>query len=438
MTYSNEAVAKLVEPSRVHRSVYTDPEIFKLEMERIWGKSWIYVGHESQVKEPGEYLTTTIGSEPVVLVRDKENAIHVLYNRCGHKGTKVVGKPCGKTSVFRCPYHGWTYRLDGKLLLTPHKIAYENTGFDPADPQFSLRKVARVDSHRGFVFASLAADGPDFREFLHDTIATIDNMVDRSPEGEVEVAGACLPYLHDCNWKMFVENLNDAVHPMVVHASVGKAARQLLDSMPEGSAYPPEAEIIFPFGSAYELFDRMKVTTMPYGHSYMGGEESIHSAYSDIPGYFEALVAGHGEEKAKAVLSQNRHNTTVYPSFTIKDAVQVIRVARPIAVDKTLIQSWHFRLKGAPDQLLHRTITYSRLINSPASMVGPDDWDVYARMQESLQSGAAEWVDMHRYLGQDESVSDRSGMSRAPGTSDLSIRNQYRAWLQYMIGTPST
>jgi phenylpropionate dioxygenase-like ring-hydroxylating dioxygenase large terminal subunit len=434
MTYSNEAMAKLVEPNRVHRSVYTDPEIFKLEMERIWGRSWIYVGHESQIKQPGEYLTTTIGSEPVVLVRDKENAIHVLYNRCGHKGTKVAGKPCGKTSVFRCPYHGWTYRLDGKLLLTPHKIAYENTGIDLADPQFSLRQVARVDSHRGFVFASLAASGPDFREFLQDTIATIDNMVDRSPQGEVEIAGACLPYLHDCNWKMFVENLNDAVHPMVAHASVGKAARQLLHSMPEGSAYPPEAEIIFPFGSAYELFDRMKVTALLYGHSYMGGEESIHSAYSDIPGYMESLVAGHGEEKARAVLSQNRHNTTVYPSFTIKDAVQVIRVARPIAVDKTLIQSWHFRLKGAPDQLLHRTITYSRLINSPASMIGPDDWDVYARMQESLQSGAAEWVDMHRYLGQDESVSERSGMSRAPGTSDLSVRNQYRAWLQYMTG----
>ena len=434
MTYSNDEVARLVEPSRVHRSVYTDPAIFELEMQRIWGRSWIYVGHESQVREPGEYLTTTIGTEPVILVRDKENAIHVLYNRCAHKGTKVAGKPCGKSSVFRCPYHGWTYRLDGKLLITPHKIGYENTGFDPQDPQFSLRPVARVDSHRGFVFACLSADGPEFRDFLHDTIATIDNMVDRSPQGEVEIAGACLPYLHDCNWKMFVENLNDAVHPMVVHASVGKAARQLLHSMPEGSEYPPEAEIIFPFGSAYDLFDKMKVTTMPLGHSFMGGEESIHSAYSDIPGYMDALVAGHGEEKARAILSRNRHNTTVYPSFTIKDAVQVIRVARPIAVDKTLIQSWHFRLKGAPDQLLHRTITYSRLINSPASMVGPDDWDIYARMQESLHSDSAEWVDMHRYMGQDESVSERPGMTRAPGTSDLSVRNQYKAWLHYMTG----
>ncbi len=431
MAYSNQKIGQLVEEARVHRAVYLDPEIFELEMERIWGRAWVYVGHESQIAGPGEFITTTIGKEPVVLVRDKQGDIHVLYNRCGHKGAKVAVKPCGKASVLRCPYHGWTYQLDGKLQTTPHKIGYENTGFDPQDPQFSMQPVARVDSHRGFVFACRASEGPDFREFLQDTIATIDNMVDRSPEGEVEVVGNCLPYLHDCNWKMFVENLNDALHPMVAHASVGKATQQLMESLPEGTPYPTEAEIISPFGSAYELFDSMKVTTMPYGHSYMGGEKSIHSSYADVPGYFEALVDGHGREKAEEVLSRNRHNTTVYPSFTIKDAVQVIRVVRPLSVNRTLIQSWHFRLKGAPEQLLHRTITYSRLINSPASMVGPDDWDVYARMQASLQSDSAEWVDMHRYLGSDEPVADTQ-MSKAPGTSDLSMRNQYKAWREYM------
>ena len=432
MTYTTDQLAALVEPARVHRSLYTDPKIFDLEMERIWRKSWVYVGHASQVKNPGEYITTTIGKEPIVLVRDKENAIHVLYNRCGHKGAVVAVKPCGKNSVFRCPYHGWTYKLDGTLQMTPHKIGYENTGFKPCDPQFSMQAVERFESYKGFVFACLSKDGPDFNTFMQDTLATIDNMVARSPENEVEVVGNCLPYMHDCNWKMFVENLNDAVHPMVAHASVGKAAAKLLENMPEGSPYPMEAEIIFPFGSAYELFDKMNVTTMRYGHSFMGGESSIHSAYSDIPGYMDAMIAGHGEEKTQQILSRNRHNTTVYPSFTIKDAVQVIRVVRPIAVDKTLIQSWHFRLKGAPEQLLHRTITYSRLINSPASMVGPDDWDAYTRMQTGLHSQSADWVDMHRYMGQDTDVPDYDGMKKAPGTSDLSVRNQYQAWLDYM------
>ena len=124
-------------------------------------------------------------------------------------------------------------------------------------------------------------------------------------------------------------------------------------------------------------------------------------------------------------------NTTVYPSFTLKDAVQVARVCRPIAVDKTLVESWHFRLVGAPDEMLHRTITYSRLINSPASMVGPDDWDCYERMQDSLQSQSAHWVDMRRFIGQETPEGD---VTMSPGTSDQASRNQYKAWSDYMTG----
>lgn len=427
--YSNTALAALVEENRVHRDVYLDPALFELEMERIWGKAWIYVGHESQVKNPGDYLSTTIGREPVLMVRDNRGEVNVIYNRCGHKGAKVVAKPCGSATMFRCPYHGWTFHLDGTLNATPHKCGYDDTDFDPEDPQFSMQKVARVESYRGFVFASLSAQGEDLKTFMGATLETIDNMVDRSPQSEVEVVGTCLPYFHDCNWKMFFENLNDAQHPMVCHASVGVATRRVVKQLPQGAAVPKEVEIIYPFGSSYEFFDELGVSVMARGHSFMGGRQSIHSAYAEIPGYMDSMIAAHGRERTEQVLGSNRHNTAIYPSFTIKDAVQIIRVVRPVAVDKTLIQTWHFRLKGAPEEMLHRTITYSRLINSPASMVGPDDWDCYARMQESLHSDSAEWVDMRRYIGREQS---EGGITRASGTSDLSMRNQYRAWSDYM------
>ena len=431
MSYSVDRLDKLVEKNRVHRDVYTNPEVFELEMERLWGRAWIYVGHESQVSQAGEFITTTIGTEPVVLSRDKSGQVHVLYNRCGHKGTKVAAQKEGKTSMFRCPYHGWSYQLDGKLNVVPHDCGYDDTGFDREDPQFSMQPVARVASHRGFVFASLAADGPDLKTFLGATIATIDNMCDRSPVGKVEVVGSSLPYMHDCNWKMFIENLNDAVHPMVAHASVGHATRKVVDGLPEGAPTPGEAEIISPFGGSYEFFDSLGCRTMPFGHSFMGGKGSIHSSYSEIPGYMESMVASYGQKKVDEILSQNRHNTTVYPSFTLKDAVHVARVCRPIAVDKTLIESWHFRLVGAPEEMLHRTITYSRLINSPASMVGPDDWDCYERMQNSLQSESAHWVDMRRFIGQEKLEGD---VTVSPGTSDQASRNQYKAWSHYMTG----
>ena len=130
MSYSNKQLRELIQPTRYSRKVYTDPEIFELEMERIWARSWIYIGHESQVPEPGSYVTLKYGKMPVVMVRDKNQKVHVLHNRCGHKGTKLVDQPCGKIGGFRCCYHGWTYRLDGKLLGVPHMAGYEGTGFD--------------------------------------------------------------------------------------------------------------------------------------------------------------------------------------------------------------------------------------------------------------------------------------------------------------------
>jgi hypothetical protein len=270
---------------------------------------------------------------------------------------------------------------------------------------------------------------PDLRSFLGEAALTLENIADRAPAGRVECTGGRLRYTHPSNWKMFVENLNDAMHPMIAHSSVGMAARKYLQEQPEGTSYPGEAEIIFPFGSSYEFFDKMGVTALPNGHGYMGGALSIHTAYSDIPGYWPAMVDAYGEERAKTILSSNRHNTIFYPSFTAKDAIQAIRVVRPRAVDETVIETYHFRLVGAPEEMLERTILYSRLINSSSGMVGPDDLDCYQRMQLGLNVNASEWVDMRRYFGED---AEHGGTRRGRGTSDLTFRNQYQAWLQFM------
>lgn len=424
-------ISNLIQENRVHKSVYLDPEIFELELQHIWAKAWVFIGHESQVPNAGDFYTTDIGRSPVVMVRAKDSQVHVLHNRCGHKGAKVAGKKCGNVAGFRCPYHGWSYKLDGTLRGVPNRHGYEGTDLDIKDPQFSMTQVAQVANVRGFVFASLSPDVPSIEDFLGDTIRTINNVADRAPEGEIEIVGTPLRYEHDSNWKMFVENLNDAMHPMVAHASVGQAAKGYLADQAEGAVYPREAEIIFPFGSSYKFFDKMQVTALKYGHSYMGGQSSIHSGYSDIPEYMDAMVAAYGEEKTKEILSQNRHNTIIYPSFTLKDAIQAMRVVRPVSVDKTIVETWHFRLKGAPEEMLKRTILYSRLINSNASMVGPDDWDCYRRMHEGLRSTSSKWVDMRRGLGASaEAPSEQS--NRSFGTSDLSFRNQYRVWAKYM------
>lgn len=431
---SNERLADLVQPDRVHRSVYTDPDIFELEMERIWGRAWIYVGHESQVKKPGDYFATHIGRQPVIMTRHTDGSVKVLFNRCAHKGTQLVGDICGHARQLRCMYHGWTYDTDGTLLHTPVPEGYADTGFGKGAAGANLQRVPRVDSYHGLVFASLSPGGPSLRAWLSGAAASIDNLVDRSPEGRIEIAGGCFRYVHDSNWKMFIENLNDALHPMVVHqSSSGTAKRVFQDLHRENDPVPFELEMLAPFTNDYGFFEKMGLTAWKHGHSVTGGEISIHSAYSPVPGYAEALVKAWGEEKVKQIFSVNRHNTVVYPSFTLKGVISSVRVVKPIAVNRTVIESWVFRQVGAPDELFQRSITYCNLINSHANLVGPDDWEAYHRVQLGLQTDDGnEWVSMHRYRGRDRVQPD--GTVEANGTSDMVFRHQYDAWKDYMTG----
>src|SRR6266446_6738110 len=123
---SREELRQLVEPDRVHRSIYVTPSIFALEMERIFERTWIYVGHDSQVPNPGDYLTAQIGRQPVIMVRHDDGSIRVLYNRCGHRGARLVGE-AGSLRHFRCCYHGWTFRTDGTVLSVPLRRGYDDT-----------------------------------------------------------------------------------------------------------------------------------------------------------------------------------------------------------------------------------------------------------------------------------------------------------------------
>jgi len=256
-------------------------------------------------------------------------------------------------------------------------------------------------------------------------------MVERAPEGELEITGGVLRYVHDSNWKFFVENLNDLMHPMVTHQSSSQTARIVARRlMDEDDKVPWAVEIFSPFSNKYSFFEEMGLHAFEHGHSYSGGKISIHSAYSDIPGYVEALESAYGKEKTLEIFSENRHNTVFYPSATIKGPIQTMRVVKPLAVDKTLIESWTFRLKGAPEAMTQRSILYCTLINSSANLVGPDDYEAYHRLQCGLQTQGADWVSMHRYMGE-EKVDD-NGAITARGTNDIVFRNQFKAWKRYM------
>ena len=428
-----DAVRALVRPDRVHRDLYIDPELFALEQEHFFANTWNYVGHASQIPKTGDYLTVDIAGRPLIAVRHGDGSVRVLMNRCAHKGSRLVSQACGHTGkFFRCPYHAWTFKTDGSLLSIPLKNGYEGTALGECEASKGLVTVKNVHVYRGFVFARINDAGPDFEEYFGDSLSSIDNMADRSPEGQLEIAGGCLRYMHACNWKQFVENLNDTMHPMVVHESSAGTAKSMWAGQPADAPKPMAVEQFVPFVSDYKFFEDMGVRVFDNGHSFSGVHFSIHSKYSTIPAYDAAMKAAYGEERAHAILGLARHNTVYYPSLTIKGAIQSIRVVRPIAVDKTLIESWTFRLKGAPDELLARTVMYNRLINSPFSVVGHDDLHAYRGIQEGLRASGNEWISLHR---NHDPAEDGQKDVTTIGTSEISMRNQYHAWARYMTLT---
>jgi phenylpropionate dioxygenase-like ring-hydroxylating dioxygenase large terminal subunit len=423
------AIRALVRDDAVHRDVYIDADIFRLEMERLWARTWLYVGHTSQVPDPGDYITCDLATEPVLMIRQADQSVRVLRNRCAHKGAKIVSDASGNTGRFlRCPYHNWSYRTDGSIAAIPLRQGYAGTNLDHCEAAGGLRPVA-TETYRGFVFARLSEDGPAFQAYFGDSLSSIDYMADRSPEGEREVAGGVLRYMHDSNWKLFVENLNDTMHPMAAHESSAGTAKELWADKPADAPKPMAIEQLVPFAGSYDFFDKMGVRVFDNGHSYSGAHFSIHSAYAAVPDYEAAMTRAHGEARTKDILGTVRHNTVYYPSLTIKGAIQTIRVVRPIAVDKTLIESWSFRLKGAPDIFFKRNVTYTRLINSPMSVVGHDDQQCYRLLQEGLSAGSNEWVNLQRdYHPEERNAPDLT----VNGTSEISMRNQFRAWANLM------
>ncbi|MBU6497347.1 MAG: Rieske 2Fe-2S domain-containing protein [Rhodospirillales bacterium] len=429
-----QAVRDLVREGEVHRDVYTDPDVFAYEMEHVFANTWVYVGHASQIPKTADFVTTTIGIKPVVMVRHSDGSIRVLHNRCPHKGTRVANEACGNAGrFFRCPYHAWSFRTDGSIAAIPLPQGYEGTGFETSRAAEGMAAVGAVHVYRDFVFARLHPRGIGFTEFFGESLSSIDNMIDRSPVGKLEIAGGVLRYVHRCNWKMLVENLTDTCHPMVAHESSAGTAVAVWKQQPEGTPRHPAVEIFAPFVSPYQFYEGMGIRVWPNGHGHTGVSHSIHSDYSAIPGYFEQMVAAYGEERAREILGTNRHNTVYFPNLTVKGPIQAMRIFKPIAADRTMVESWTFRLVGAPDQLLARTLMYSRLVNAPTSPVGHDDLEMYERAQDSLHSDANPWVNMQRlYDPQEAGIATAT----ANGTTEWQMRNQFRAWRHFMAAVP--
>ena len=433
----HEQLALLVQPDRIHRSVYTDPALFELEMERLFGRAWLLIGHESQIKAPGDYFLTDLARQPVIVVRHADGTIRVLLNRCTHRGAMVAHLPKGHVKAFACPYHGWAFETDGRLKWVPIRAGYgESVVADARLAELGLQPVPRVESYRGFIFASLAATGPTLAEHLGHFRTSFDDMVDRAPEGELEVAGGVFKHAYNGNWKLVLENHLDGVHPNYVHVSSVQIARGAPDpGVPEKYADIAIRQMR-QNGAPDAVWESIGMWTGGFGHGFMGDyhdDSRLVTALKNpaFAAYYRAMEARHGTARANEILGVTRWNTIIYPNCSFMGQFRQLRIVHPIAVDRTVVYTYSFRLKGAPPGMFRDTIAFSNVVNGTASWVLTDDLEVYERVQRGLATAGVEWVDASRGAGRD--YADEHAMRRGvTGTSEIFVRNQMAAWLNYM------
>ncbi len=423
----------LIEPGRVHRRVYTDPQVFDAEMERIFGHAWLYIGHASQVPKAGDFITTDMGRQPVILTRHSDGTLHVLLNRCAHRGPKVVNERCGHRKQLTCLYHGWTYDTDGKLLRVPVPEGCA-PGFDTG--KFGLARVPRMQVYRGFVFASLAAQGPTFDAHIGAMTANIDDLVDRAPDGEIALDAGMHRYIYRGNWKLQIENVLDSYHVPFSHASTvrhdgtqftrregDEKGAQVVD----GKAVEGKAEKVS------SDWKKRKSFTVPFGHGWTSNTELNDSkrASAVYDEYKRALAARVGEARMQHILTPRLHNTLIYPNVSIMGLNIHVRVIKPLAVDLTEVNIYPVRLAGAPDAMNAANIRLLNVTHAAASFVQSDDLEAFARTQTGLRSEQTDWVDISRGLGVEE-THQSSGVAQGLATHEMVVRSQYAAWRDYM------
>src|SRR5712691_10299410 len=391
-----ERIAALVEPGRVHRDVYTDPAIFELEMERVFGRAWLFVGHSSQVPKAGDYITTELGRQPVIMSRHHDGSVHVLLNRCTHRGAKVVNERRGHGARLTCCYHGWSYDTDGRLMTVP---VPEGCAADFNREAFGLARAPRVGEYRGFVFASLAERGPSFEDHIGPMKGNIDDLVDRAPEGALAFDLGVHRYVYNGNWKLQVENVLDSYHVPFGHASTlnndgVQFARREGD---KAGAKVVEADQ----AKTAQSWKGRRSYIVGNGHGWTSNTALDDGKRSSptFDEYKRVLTGKVGAARAQHILTPRLHNTLIYPNVSIMGLNIHIRVIKPVAVDRTEINVYPVRLVGAPDAMNFGNLRLLNVTHSAASFVQTDDIEAFVRAQKGLRCHVPEWVDISRGLG---------------------------------------
>jgi phenylpropionate dioxygenase-like ring-hydroxylating dioxygenase large terminal subunit len=417
---------EFVRPERVHRSLYTDRDVFAQEMERVFGGTWTYLAHESEIPEPNDFVRRRLGLRPVVVTRGKDGQVHGLLNRCTHRGATVCRVDSGNAPRFVCPYHNWTFDNTGKLVGVPLRRGY-GPGFDTST--LDLGRL-RVESYRGFVFGALDAALPPLEEHLGHAARLIDQWIDRWPGARIVVRHGSHRLTYRGNWKLALDNSADGYHPGFSHASLLRMRKD---------RYGGGVDMQWTLGDVDAGLQT--VTDLGNGNTFLDQRAEIDSYWEQsapMPGEqsYEALLRERlGDEGAAAALEVavgSGMNLNIFPNLLIIG--NQIQVVEPHDVDDTHLV-WYATSLEAPDLPSEITALRMRLQEDFPSFGEPDDLANFEECHAGLLIPEMEWVVTDRHLDTGRETRDELGHLTGPVSDELPIRAFWARWKELMGST---
>ena len=412
----------------ISREIFVNEDIYRQEQEQVFARAWLFVGHESQVQKPGDYFVSCMGEESVILCRDRENQIHVFLNSCRHRGMKVCRYDEGNTPVFTCPYHGWSYATDGKLVGVPfYKDAYHE---QLEKSRWGLVEVAQLYNYKGSIWATWDPDAPPFTQYLGDMAFYLDQLLDSrdGSEGGSEVIGGVQKWLMPCNWKFPSENFAGDVAHDISHRSV-----DLVGIGPSGRGRRDESE----FAKAQRVY----FSSPELGHATVGDlylqDMPYVPTYQNTPAaeeYFQKVFEERNRRLGKKARFLSSVGTTFPNMSYLARQPRSIAVWHPRGPHKTEAWRWFLVDKDMPqevkDILRHYYIRYS----GPVGMTEQDDMENWGYAHNASRGTIAR---RHPYnyemgLGFDKADIGYPGVTATEIVTEENARSFYTRWVQLM------